>query len=191
LGWLSPAGFEAPTNRGTARRGIRLVNENGADSDSSRMRARPLRRSGRWSRTSRGYRLQEIRHDGDGAIVEDGFVGAAHGSGRDGVPVVASTFRAAKILSQLALTWTRRFAYSSSLRIGPMRPKENAMPSSEGAARMVLAVSVMVGSSMGMPVTVVAQDAWAGLHVRANLHGSRSILGSNASIGLKRCCTCR
>jgi len=70
------------------------------------------------------------------------------------VPVVASTFRAAKILSQLALTWTRRFAYSSSLRIGPMRPKENAMPSSEGAAQMVLAVSVMVGSSMGMPVTV-------------------------------------
>jgi len=102
----------------------------------------------------RGYRLQGIRHDGDGAIVEDGFVGAAHGSGRDGVPVVASTFRAAKILSQLALTWTRRFAYSSSLRIGPMRPKENAMPSSEGAAQMVLAVSVMVGSSMGMPVTV-------------------------------------
>ena len=94
------------------------------------------------------YKPTDNVHDGDGAIVEDGFVGAAHGSGRDGVPVVASTFRAAKILSQLALTWTRRFAYSSSLRIGPMRPKENAMPSSEGAAQMVLAVSVMVGSSM-------------------------------------------
>jgi len=28
------------------------------------------------------------------------------------------------------------------------------MPSSEGTARMVLAVSAMLGSSMGMPVTV-------------------------------------